>query len=258
MKNGENMESEKDLAALVAKAREGDNAATADLYELTYDKVYVTVKSMIKDEDTVFDIVQDSYMKAFAHLDSFQGGEKFTAWMKTIAANTARDWLKKQRPMLFSELNAGEDMDEPAEARFVDERNENLPEWVIEQEETKRLLREILETLPEDQRAAIGMFYYEELSVKDIAAAMGCTESAVKSRLMYGRKKVEKEVRALEKKGTKLYGLAGIPFLLWLLRCEEVHAAESPDVRILENLQQVRIPAGSAETVQLAESAEQA
>ena len=254
-------ENTKDLAALTAKAREGDSGAIADLYELSYDKVYVTVKSMIKDDDTVFDIVQDSYMKAFAHLDSFTGGEKFTAWMKTIAANTARDWLKKQRPMLFSELNAGEDMDEPAEARFVDERNENLPEWVMEQAETKRLLGEILEGLPEDQRAAITMFYYEELSVKDIAAAMNCTESAVKSRLLYGRKKVEKEVRALEKKGTRLYGLAGIPFLLWLLRSQEVYAAESADGRILQNLLEQAekgFPQGGADVVQAAGSAGQA
>ena len=173
-----------DMNSLVARAQGGDNNAISDLYQLTYDKVFYTVKSMIKDEDTVFDIVQDSYMKAFSHLGSFQGGEKFPAWMKMIAANTARDWLKKQRPMLFSELNTNEDMDEPAEAQFVDERNENLPEWVIEQEETKRLLREILDSLPEDQRAVIGMYYYEELSVKQIAEAMGCTESAVKSRLL--------------------------------------------------------------------------
>ena len=46
-------ENTKDLAALTAKAREGDSGAIADLYELSYDKVYVTVKSMIKDDDTV-------------------------------------------------------------------------------------------------------------------------------------------------------------------------------------------------------------
>ncbi len=180
------------LAELVAAARIGNQDAISALYEKTYSRVYYTVKSMIKDENAVFDIIQDSYIKAFAHLDSFQGNTKFLPWVQQIAANTARDWLKMKRPMLFTELNSGDEQDTPVEELFLDERSENFPEQVIDQKETKRLIREIIEGLPEDQRAAIGMFYYEEMSVKEIAAAMGVSESAVKSRLMYGRNKIER------------------------------------------------------------------
>ena len=223
-----------ELASLVAAARVGDQDAVSALYEKTYSKVYYTVKSMIKDEDAVFDIVQDTYIKAFAHLDSFQGDTKFLPWVRQIAANTARDWLKKKRPMLFTELRSDDDTDTPVEELFPDDRSENLPEQVIDQEETTRLLREILEELPEDQRAAIGMFYYEELSVKEIAAAMNVSESAVKSRLMYGRNKIEKKVRELEKQGTKLYGLSPLPFLLLLFRSQKASAAAVPSSRILQ------------------------
>lgn len=221
------------LAELVAAARTGDQDAISALYEKTYSKVYYTVKSMIRDEDAVFDIVQDTYIKAFIHLDSFQGDTKFLPWVRRIAANTARDWLKKRRPMLFTELGSGEGQDIPVEELFPDERSENLPEQVIDQEETRRLLREIIGELPEDQRAAISMFYYEEMSVKEIAAAMGVSESAVKSRLMYGRSKIEKKVQELEKQGTKLYSLSPILFLLLLFRNQEAYAAEAPDSRIL-------------------------
>lgn len=182
------------LAELVAAARTGDQEAIGALYEKTYSKVYYTVKSMIREEDTVFDIVQDAYMKAFGHLDSFQGDTKFLPWVRRIAANVARDWLRKKRPMLFTEVNSDDGQETPVEELLPDERGENLPEQVIEQEETKRLIREIIDELPEDQRAAIGMFYYEEMSVKEIAAAMGVSESAVKSRLMYGRDKIERKV----------------------------------------------------------------
>ena len=204
-----------ELANLVAAARIGDQDAVSALYEKTYSKVYYTVKSMIKDEDAVFDIVQDTYIKAFSRLDGFQGDTKFLPWVRQIAANTARDWLKKRRPMLFAELGSGGDTDTPVEELFPDERIENLPEQVIDQKETTRLLREILDELPEDQRAAIGMFYYEELSVKEIADAMSVSESAVKSRLMYGRRKIEKKVRELEKQGTKLYSLSPLPEGVW-------------------------------------------
>ena len=183
-------------AELIQKARSGDQSAITDLYQQTYDQAYHTVRSMIRDEDEVLDILQDSYMKVFTHLDSFEG-DKFTAWVREIAANTARDALKKKRPLLFSELEQGNESDIPVEERFEDDNAEHLPEYVIDRDETSRLIREILDELPEDQRAAIGMYYYEEMSVKEIAAAMDATENAVKSRLLYGRRKIEKKVREL-------------------------------------------------------------
>ena len=225
-----------ELAGLVAAARNGNQNAISALYDRTFDKVYCTVKSMIKDEDTIRDIVQDTYIKAFDHLDSFRGDTKFLAWVRQIAANTARDWLKKKRPMLFAELSSGDGQDTSVEELFPDERSENIPDQFIEQEETKRLLREIIEELPEDQRAAIGMYYYAEMSIKEIATAMNASESAVKSRLMYGRKKIEKKVLELEKQGTKLYSLSPIPFLLLLFRNQETYAAEVPDSRILHSI----------------------
>ena len=193
----------------------------------------------------MFDIVQDTYIKAFSRLDGFQGDTKFLPWVRQIAANTARDWLKKRRPMLFAELGSGGDTDTPVEELFPDERIENLPEQVIDQKETTRLLREILDELPEDQRAAIGMFYYEELSVKEIADAMSVSESAVKSRLMYGRRKIEKKVRELEKQGTKLYSLSPLPFLLLLFRSQKAYGAAVPDSRILQAVLSLK-PTGAA------------
>ncbi len=238
---------EEDLSLLVLQARSGNQMAVSRLYEKTYSKVFYTVKSMIKDEDTVLDIVQDTYLKAFSHLDHFTGNDKFLPWVKQIAANTARDWLKKKRPTLFSELAPSEeDEDRPIEEQFVDERTTSIPERLIDESETKRLLREIIDSLPEDQRAAIGMFYYEEMSVKEIAQAMGTSESAVKSRLMYARKKIEKNVRDLEKQGTKLYSLAPIPFLLMLFRCQKTYASELPDQSIRNALLQSTAPAAAA------------
>lgn len=217
---------------LIFWARKGDSEAITILYKHTYSKVYYAVRSMIKDEDAIFDIVQDTYVKAFTHLDQFEGTDGFVSWVKQIAANTSRDWLKKKRPLLFSELDNDEDENAAFDEQMVDDRIENLPEQVIEQEETARLIREILEGLPEDQRAVIGMYYYEGLHVKTIAQLMNTTESAVKSRLLYGRKKIEKKVMELEKKGTKLYSLAPIPFLLLLFRNEKAYAAELPDAKI--------------------------
>lgn len=224
------------LAGLVALAREGNQDALSALYEKTYNGVFYTIKSMIKDEDTVLDLLQDTYVKAFTHLDRFQGDTKFSPWVRQIGANTARDYLKKKKPMLFTDLAGGEEPDGPVEERFVDSDTGNLPDEVLDRAETTRLVREIIDALPEDQRAVIGMYYYQEMPVKDIAAALGASESAVKSRLLYGRRKIEAQVRDLEKKGTKLYGLAPIPFLLWLMGTQEAQAAQLPNGQILQNV----------------------
>ena len=224
------------LAGLVALAREGNQDALSALYENTYNGVFYTIKSMIRDEDTVLDLLQDTYVKAFTHLDRFQGDTKFSPWVRQIAANTARDYLKKKKPLLFTDMAAGEEPDSPVEERFEDQDAGNLPDEVLDRAETTRLIREIIDALPEDQRAVIGMYYYQEMPVKDIAAALGASESAVKSRLLYGRRKIEAQVRDLEKKGTKLYGLAPIPFLLWLLGVQDAQAAQLPNAQILQNV----------------------
>ena len=247
-------QSENKLSEFVKRAKTGDQDAIASLYEKTYTQVFYTVKSMIKDEDAVFDILQDAYMKAFAHLDSFEGDDKFLPWVKQIAANTARDRLKKKKPMLFSELNTDEDQDITFEEQIEDDRDENIPEKVIDQQETVRLLTEIIEGLPEDQRAAIGMFYYQDMSVKQIAETMGASESAVKSRLKYGRDKIEAKVIELEKNGTKLYGVAPLPFLLLLINSLKNYTAElSPDMNILKTiLENVVQPSINAATIKTA------
>ena len=231
------------LAGLVALAREGNQNALAALYEKTYNEVFYTIKSMIKDEDTVLDILQDTYVKAFTYLDRFQGDSKFSPWVRQIGANTARDYLKKKKPMLFTDLVAGEEPDEPVEEHFADLDAGNLPDEVLDRAETTRLVREIIDGLPEDQRAVIGMYYYQEMPVKEIAAALGASESAVKSRLLYGRRTIEAQVRDLEKKGTKLYGLAPIPFLLWLMGAQ---AAQLPNGQILQNVLASAGQAGAA------------
>ena len=226
---------------LIRKAAAGDQDTITELYEFTYSSVYKTVKSMIADEDTVLDIVQDSFIKGFQSLDQLDTPENFRAWMKRIATNKAKDYLKKKKPILFTDM-ANEDGEE---IDFRDDCLEHSPEEVLDRKETTRLMNEILATLSEDQRLVIGMFYYEEMSVREIAETLGCSENTVKSRLNYGRKKVEVKVKELEKRGTKLYSLAPLPFLLWLFRMD-AEAAEIPSGMVLEAVTAECVATGTA------------
>ena len=201
---------------LVLLARKGDQEAISELYEKTYNSVYQSVRVIMKDEEEALDVVQDSYIKGFQNLDKLEDPEKYQAWMKQIAANQARDYLRKKRPVLFSERvnQEGEELD----LQHPDDCLEHMPDAVIDRQETTRLMNDILSTLSEEQRLAVVMHYYEQISIREIAETLNCSENTVKSRLNYGRKKIEAAVKALEKQGTKLYSLAPLPFFLWLLR----------------------------------------
>ena len=98
-----------------------------------------------------------------------------------------------------------------------EERTEFIPDAALDQEVLKQALHAMLDALPEEQRSALMMRYFEELSVSQIAEIQGVSEGTVKSRLNYGRKALGKAVEDYEKKnGIKLHCVGVVPLLLWL------------------------------------------
>lgn len=206
---------------LINRAKQKDQDAIAKVYHQSYKLAFFLAKQIVRSDDEAMDVLQDSYIKAFAKLELLESPEKFQGWLNRIVSNQAKDYLKKKKAILFTDL-AGED---GAELEFEDEREIIAPEQVVEREETKRLLMEILDGLSEEQRLVTMMFYYEELSVKEIAKDLECSENTVKSRLNYARQKIKEQVLNLEKKGTKLYGVAPISFFIWMLTASSSEAA---------------------------------
>ena len=227
------------ICDLVHRAQSKEQQALSEIYSSTYSTVYRVIKTLIK-EDTVYDILQDTYVKAFTSIEQLQNPEKLLPWLKMIATNKSKDWLKKKKPLFFTEMDSTEETDGISfEEAIEDERKENHPEIVIDENEVSRIVKIILDQLPEDQRLVIGMYYYEEMSVKDIATALEVSENTVKSRLVYGRKKIKESVLELEKQGTKLYTLAPIPFFLLLLEKTEKVSAAQPDAAMLKQILKV-------------------
>lgn len=204
-----------DRIELVQRAVEGDKEAFTNLYMLTYSEVYHIVKVFIHNEDTAQDIVQETYYKSLRKIKQLKEPDKFPVWIKKIAVNTAKAHLRKVDWVLFSEAD-GEGGKSIAELQ--DERLEHIPEIVVDQAETKELIDQILGELDEKQRMVVGMFYYEQMSVNEIAEALNCSVNTVKSRLNYARKKIGKEIAELEKKGVILRTAAPVPILMYLFQ----------------------------------------
>ena len=202
---------------LVAKAKAGDQAAFSELYQLTNTALYRSIRAMVHNEDTAWDIEQETYLKAYQSLDKLDHNEAFLPWLRRISVNVTATEMSKRLPMNFSDL-ADEDGDLPEQ---VDLSIDAQPELAMDRKETSRLVREILSELPEQQHLVLGMHYYEDLSVKEICELLHLAPSTVKTQLIRGRKHVETRVRALEKQGVKLYGLSPMAFLVALMRRAE-------------------------------------
>lgn len=200
--------------ALLDRARAGDPAALTALYEATSLAIYRSIHALLRDEDLVLDVQQDTYLKAFERLDQLREAASFLPWLRRIAVNEARMQLRRKQPLLFSQLSE----DGAEEPELPDLRPEASPELALDREETNRLIREILDGLSDAQRMILGMYYYEQIPIKEIAENLNLSPGTVKTQLRRSRKRVETEVRRLEAQGIKLYGMSPLPFLLALLK----------------------------------------
>lgn len=226
----------------VTLAKAGDNRGYDFLYTQTYQKNYYVALRYMKQEDAAMDVLQDAYIKAFNNLSQLQEPEKFPGWIARIVATKALDELKKKKVSLFSQVNTQEE-EVSMEELLEDQRIDTRPDLVVDQGETKRLVQEMIDSLSEEQKICIMMFYIQELSVKEIAETLQVSENTVKSRLKYGRKNIEGKVLELEKKGTKLYSLAPIAFFLYLLR-KDVMVTQAADLPFSAQFRQPEAPAG--------------
>ena len=209
-----------DTTNLVLQAKNGDQQAITDLYNLSYKPAYAVAFKMTGNEDDAFDILQDAYIKAFSSLDQLTDPSGFIPWFNKITANKCRDFLRgKKNVVLFSDMTYDSDEDS-LELEFQDESTSFQPEERADYSDTKRLVSEMLDNLPAEQKIVLLMYYVQEMPIKEIAEALEVSENTVKSRMNYGKKKMRAQAEDLEKKGYKLRvsAVTVIPFLIWMLR----------------------------------------
>ncbi len=212
----------------VQLALDGNERGFGFLYQDTYkSKLYLALQYM-KNESDAEDVLQDAYVKAFSNLKDLKDPEKFSSWLGQIVANTAKNALVKKNPVLFTDIPTDEDEGEPFEEQIADEDTSNQPELSYTREETRQMVDELINSLSDEQRVCILMYHMEDMPIKDIAAALDCSESTVKSRLNYGRKNLKARAEELQKKGYKLYSLAPLALLTLLLHTDAKAAYADP------------------------------
>ena len=167
-----------DFKEAIELAKAGKSEGYDFLYEKTYSSKYYLALKYMKNEEAAKDVMQDAYVKAFSKLDMLGEPEAFPGWLGTIVANTAKNALVKQSPMLFSDVAVDAEGEEFA-FDIEDEDISHQPELAYTQKETTELVHMLLDSLSEEQKMSVFMFYIEGLSIKEIAESMDCSVSDI-------------------------------------------------------------------------------
>jgi RNA polymerase sigma factor (sigma-70 family) len=175
----------KDLG-LVEKAKQGDQAAYAELMDRYRDSVYFMLLKMIKNSDDAEDLTIEAFGKAFNRLEQYSPSYAFSTWLFKIASNNCIDFIRKKRVYLTSMDHAYANSDGDS-VRIDVESNTLDPEEEIIKDQKVIMMRLVVSKLKPRYRELIEKRYFQELSYEEIAEEMDLPLGTVKAQLFRAR-----------------------------------------------------------------------
>jgi RNA polymerase sigma-70 factor, ECF subfamily len=198
------MSSDKDEDLLIVqRVQAGDKLAFNLLVNKYHRRVGRLLTRMVRNQEDIEDVVQETFIKAYRAIGNFRGDSAFYTWIYRIAINTAKNLLVTQgrRPSTLKESNDGdsETFEDNAALSNID-----TPESLYQTKQIGEAVNEAMSALPEELRSAIVMREIDGLSYEEIAAAMDCPIGTVRSRIFRAREAIAVKIKPLlEPKGSK-------------------------------------------------------
>jgi len=201
-----------DIKKLVLQAAQGNKAAFGALYEETGRTVYFSCLKLLGDPQLAEDITQETYLTALQKLGTLAQPENFPAWVNRIGINLCK--------MHFRNNAAPEDNSEEIIEEIPDEGL--IPEEYVSNDAKRKIIMDIIDTvLTEEQRRSVILYYFDMLTVPEIAEVMNCTTGTVTSRLSAARKKIKEAVLIYEENNNdRLHAVVPVFILSKLLNKE--------------------------------------
>ena len=186
-------------AALVERVKQGDVRAFEMLVVKYQRRIERLIGRLVRDSDLVFDIAQETFIRAYRALPQFRGESAFYTWLYRIAVNTAKKALMdmKRDPVIYEAALAGSDDDDETYRPGTEQSDMATPEAVLASKEIAAAVNAAIEDLSEDLRMAITLREIEGLSYDDIAVAMDCPIGTVRSRIFRARESIAQRLRPL-------------------------------------------------------------
>ncbi|SDA26922.1 RNA polymerase sigma factor, sigma-70 family [Ruminococcus sp. YE71] len=190
-----------DLITTVNNAKRGDKKAFETLYSEYYSNLYFFVLKNVKNKETAEDITQEAFLKAMKSLETLARPETFETWLHSIAYNKCMDNFRAES------RNACFETDEEKEQAIENSALNSpvmLPEDYAVNEDRKRELADLIDRLKPDMRSTLILYYYNDMSISEVASSLGMNENAAKQKLFQARKKLRAQIEKLYGKGAVL------------------------------------------------------
>ncbi len=190
-----------DESILLAQSREGDTTAFAELVRRYEGRIFRLAQHITQNREDAEDVLQETFMKAYEHLDQFKGDAKFYTWIVRIAVNQALMKLRRRKTDQSVSLDEQIDTGEDTIVREIAAWDED-PEQRFTREELHGILDRAIQSLDPPYRSVFVLRDIDELSTEETAEALGLSVPAVKSRLLRARLQLrEKLTRFFKRKG---------------------------------------------------------
>jgi RNA polymerase sigma-70 factor (ECF subfamily) len=176
-----------------ALARQGDAFRT--LMQTHNRRLYRLARSIVRNDVEAEDVLQESYMRAFSHLESFRGESTLATWLSRIVINEALGRLCKRRRRANVETSESVSS-ETRVIRFPQIAGRDDPEKMMAQRQILQLVERATDTLPEAYRTVFMARVVEAMSIEETAALLGIRPETVKTRLFRARRLVRERIEA--------------------------------------------------------------
>jgi RNA polymerase sigma-70 factor, ECF subfamily len=174
---------------LLLAARSGSHVAFAELQKIYSHRLYKRILSITRNREDAEDALQDTFLRAYLALSSFEGRSRFSSWLTRIGINSALMILRRRR--CRPETSFEQPLDFEGEGASVDVRDDALdPEQLCDHHERCLVIRRAIQRLDPKSRATIGIWVSEEHSMDEIAQYLGVSVASLKSRLHRARKRL--------------------------------------------------------------------
>ncbi len=167
---------------LVSKSLHGDMKAFGVLIDRYKQMVFTLACRILRNKEDAEEITQDTFLKAYKALDSYKGEAKFSTWLYKIAYYQSLDQLKKKKRQMASvSLDQYRPTDLKVMSGVLDE---------LERQDRARIVKWAIDKLNEEDAAIVTLFYFEELSIREIAEIVSLSPQVLKVRLFRSRKQL--------------------------------------------------------------------
>jgi RNA polymerase sigma-70 factor, ECF subfamily len=181
---------------LMARIAEGDDHAFEILVNRHQTSVLNLIYRFIGDRTQAKDLAQEVFLRVWQSAKSYEPKAKFTTWIYRITVNLCFNELKSSRRRnWFQFLRFGEDQEKTAEDAVIDPSPS--PEDLLIDREQSQQIKEALHGLPENQRMALILKRYDDLSYEEIARILGCSVSAVESLLVRAKRTLQEKLNLI-------------------------------------------------------------